>query len=148
MVYAVYSGETSASGTPGKRRTSLPGLPSSEPHRTVYLMHFILNHPVSNPNLRKYILRLRRVLLQLPSDVGHIDAQNAVVIVRIRPPDIGNDGVIRHNPAGILSQEGNNFKFYLREMNLFSRQSNLVLLKINDQIPGAEGPFIQQGTGI
>ena len=80
--------------------------------------------------------------------MGHIDAQNAVVIVRIRPPDIGNDGVIRHDTSGILRQEGEDLKFNLCEMNLLSRHAHLVLFKINDQIPGAEGPFIQQGTGI
>ena len=72
------------------------------------LLHLILNHPISNPNLCKHILRFCWILLQFPSNMCHIHAQNTVIIVRIRPPDIRNNRIIRHDPAGILCQQGDN----------------------------------------
>ena len=80
-------------------------------NQSIYLLlHLILNHPIPNPDLRKHILRFRWILLQFPSNMCHIHAQNTVIIVRIRPPDIRNNRIIRHDSAGILCQQGDNLK--------------------------------------
>ena len=97
------------------------------------LLHLILNHPISNPNLCKHILRFCWILFQFPSNMCHIHAQNTVIIVRIRPPDIRNNRIIRHDPAGILRQQGDNLKLDLRQMDILSINRYQMFFKIDRQ---------------
>lgn len=63
----------------------------------------------------------------------HIHAQNTVIIVRIRPPDIRNNRIIRHDPAGILRQQGDNLKLDLRQMDILSINRYQMFFKIDRQ---------------
>ena len=60
---------------------------------------------------------LRRIFFQFSADVRHVDPENPVVVVRVGPPHMRNDGVIGHDPAGIDGEEGDDFKFHLGQMH-------------------------------
>ena len=75
--------------------------------------HLIFHHTIPNSNLCKYVLRFRRILFQLPPDVGHVDPQDAVVIVGVGAPDAGDDGVVGHDPSGVLRQQGDDLELNL-----------------------------------
>ena len=77
----------------------------------------ILKHPVANTQLCKNILRFARVFFDLTANIRHIDAQNPVVIISIRPPDLVNQCVIGHNLAGILGQQRNNLVLHPGQMD-------------------------------
>ena len=55
------------------------------------------------------------------------------IIVRIRPPDIRNNRIIRHDPAGILCQQGDNLKLDLRQMDILSINRYQMFFKIDRQ---------------
>lgn len=74
-----------------------------------------------------------RILFQLPPDVGHIYPQDAVVVVGIGSPYIGNDGVIGNDFAGIAGKEGNNFEFDLGQVDIFSVQGDEAFFEVDDQ---------------
>ena len=97
---------------------------------------FILNHTVSNTDFGKNIFWLCRIQFQFTSNVCHVYPEYPIIIVRIRSPDTGNDGIISHDSAGVLCQESNDFEFYLRQMCFFSTYCNEMLRKINGQFPG------------
>ena len=63
----------------------------------------------------------------------HIHAQNTVIIVRIRPLDIRNNRIIRHDSAGILCQQGDNLKLDLRQMDILSINRYQMFFKIDRQ---------------
>ena len=74
----------------------------------------------------------------------HIHAQNTVIIVRIRPPDIRNNRIIRHDPAGILCQQGDNLKLDLRQMDILSIDRYQMFSKIDRQSPCMEWALIKR----
>ena len=51
-------------------------------------MKSVLQHPVTDAQLRQNVLGLGGILLQLPADIGHVDTKNLIVIISVRSPYI------------------------------------------------------------
>jgi hypothetical protein len=134
--------ETQAAQIPGRL------FPHHDNQSIYLLLHLILNHPISNPDLRKHILRFRRILLQFPSNMCHIYAQNTVIIVRIGTPDIRNNRIIRHDSAGILRQQGDNLKLDLRQMDIPSINRYQMFFKIDRQSLCMEWALIKRRSCV
>ena len=64
-----------------------------------------LNHPVADADLGKDIDRLGRILLDLATDVRHVDAQNLIVAARARTPQLPDQIVIRQDLSGMQPQK-------------------------------------------
>lgn len=75
-----------------------------------------LPHPVSYANFCKYVLGFCGIFFQLAADMGHVDTQDLIIIVRIRPPYFGDNGFVGHNTARILSQQTNQLIFNLGQV--------------------------------
>ena len=77
-----------------------------------------LRHAVADADFREDILGVTGIFFDFTPDVGHIDPQNLVVVVRVRSPDPGDDGIVGQHPPRIFGEQGHEFVLYLRQMDI------------------------------
>ena len=94
---------------------------------------FIFQHAVTNADFSEYILGLSRIFFNFAADICHIDPQDLVIAVRVRPPDGAHEIAVGQYPSGILCQQCQKLVFNLCQMDLLSVQKNQSLFKINFQ---------------
>ena len=73
----------------------------------VWLIVFVLSHPIAHTYLCIDVFRLCRICLDLTPYSCHIDPQDLVVVIRIGTPYTGQDGGIGDYLSGILRKKGN-----------------------------------------
>ena len=79
-------------------------------------------------------MRLGGVLLDLAADVCHVDAQDLVAALALRPPQLLHNEVIGEHLARALAQQRDDPVLILREMSVLARDEHLMLVVIYGQV--------------
>ncbi len=76
-----------------------------------------IRHPITNPRFGQDQLRVCRVIFNLLPDLADEDAKIGDILAVGRPPDFFQNGAMCKDPAGIVGQEFEQFKFLRRQVN-------------------------------
>ncbi len=75
------------------------------------------DQPISHPRLGDDMLRLRRIALQFPAQMRHVDAQIVMALHMGRPPHVAQQLPVRQHPARMAHQGREQPIFDRREMD-------------------------------
>ena len=92
--------------------------------------------PVPNPGLGDQVPRPGRVGLQLPPQLREIDPQVMGFVLVLRPPDLGEQLLLRHQPAGVPHQQFQQRPFGGGEPNRLIPAQHPVRGQIHGEIVG------------
>ena len=73
----------------------------------------LIPHTVANSDLCENILRLSRIFFQLSPDMGHIDPEDLVVAVIVRPPDLTHQIIVGQHLSRLAGEKGYQLVFDL-----------------------------------
>ena len=101
-------------------------------------MSVALPHAVAHTDLGEDVLRLAGLILNLAADVRHVHAEDLVVGLGLRPPELADDEVIGQHLARVFAEQGDDLILVDRELGVLTALEHLVLVIVDRQLADGE----------
>ena len=97
-------------------------------------------------DLRENVPGLGRICLDLSADICHVDPEDPVVVLHVRPPDLADDGVVGDDAACVLPEKRKDPELIEGQVRVDPVHIDPVLVVIDGQGTRAEYPAL--GTRV